>query len=310
MAFINGKEILFSPTVIINREPSKSYSNALIDEKRGSSVVLDDLSPLTKDVSVTSFIATSQANGDPAPDNALPILPKLGISLNVSNATEGKEYLISFGQEVYGGTFNWETGILTIDTFIVKVNGVMYSDYVADHNLEYQGSWDQNKEMSADGYPCFVFPLRKELFPVVDTSRRKEAKCSHFINYHAKYDSNVQGASKKVVGFNGYSQQDAYNNYFYFKVNDTFLTSRGYSADTNGWCQYLKDIYAEGNPVQLAYKMYSPIKVKLTPRQVKALAGETTFVSDTGDTHVKYNRDINAAVDELRQAIISLGGNL
>lgn len=63
-------------------------------------------------------------------------------------------------------------------------------------------------------------------------------------------------------------------------------------------------------PIQLCYKLETPYTVQLTPQQITALAGTNTIYTDSGDTVVVYNRDINAAFEELRQAIISLGGNV
>lgn len=58
-------------------------------------------------------------------------------------------------------------------------------------------------------------------------------------------------------------------------------------------------------------ELLEPVTVQLTPHEVEVLGGAVnTFYSDTGDTRIVYGRDMMRVIEELRQAIIVLGGTL
>lgn len=89
-------------------------------------------------------------------------------------------------------------------------------------------------------------------------------------------------------------------------------TNRLASKDAAGLSAWLAE-----NPLQIAYKLATPITIQLTPQQITALQGVNTLYSDVGEMTVSGRKDIlwltsyllkqNA---ELTNAIISLGGNV
>ena len=97
----------------------------------------------------------------------------------------------------------------------------------------------------------------------------------------------------------------------------TFYHSEGIGTGTGGFYFYFEQ-YAtdfEGFKqamlgAEIVYAITNPVTVQLTPQQIEALGEVTTLQSDAGETSVTYSRDINKAFEELRQAIISLGGNV
>ena len=65
-----------------------------------------------------------------------------------------------------------------------------------------------------------------------------------------------------------------------------------------------------GTPVQISYKLANPITIQLTPKQITALSGVNTLYTDGDAMTVNYNRDLANAYEELRNAIIAMGGNV
>lgn len=64
------------------------------------------------------------------------------------------------------------------------------------------------------------------------------------------------------------------------------------------------------NPLQVCYELATPQTYTLTPTEVSTLLGENNVWADAGAVEVTYRRDINLALSELEQAIISLGANV
>jgi hypothetical protein len=75
-------------------------------------------------------------------------------------------------------------------------------------------------------------------------------------------------------------------------VDSIYFYLEQYATDFEGFKQAI--IGAE-----IVYGLKEPITVQLTPQQIEALGEVTTLSSDTGDTTVKYNRDINKSSQSL-----------
>lgn len=73
---------------------------------------------------------------------------------------------------------------------------------------------------------------------------------------------------------------------------------------------YLAEQYAADTPVQIVYKLAEPITVQLNPQQITALAGLNTLYGDADEMTVQYNKSLNAAFEELKNAILAMGGNV
>lgn len=73
---------------------------------------------------------------------------------------------------------------------------------------------------------------------------------------------------------------------------------------------YFAQQTANGTPVQICYKLNTPITVQLEPQEILALAGTNTIYSSTGDTEVSGKADPTAVIEKLTNAIIALGGNI
>ena len=62
--------------------------------------------------------------------------------------------------------------------------------------------------------------------------------------------------------------------------------------------------------VQLVYELATPTTYTLTPTEVSTLLGENNVWCDSGIVDVTYRKDINIVIDELTNAIVSLGSNV
>ena len=68
--------------------------------------------------------------------------------------------------------------------------------------------------------------------------------------------------------------------------------------------------YLASNPLQVCYELETPQTYTLTPTEVETLVGENHIWADSGDVGITYRKDINIVIDELTNAIVSLGANV
>lgn len=81
--------------------------------------------------------------------------------------------------------------------------------------------------------------------------------------------------------------------------------------DVNSWKAYLASQYAEGTPVQVAYKLAEPVPFIATGTQpILALSGVNTIYTDADGVIVTGAEDPKHTITELKNAILSLGGNV
>ena len=63
-------------------------------------------------------------------------------------------------------------------------------------------------------------------------------------------------------------------------------------------------------PIQICYKLETPYTIQLTPQQITALSGVNTIYTDADGVIVTGAEDPKHTITELKNAIISLGGNI
>ena len=257
---------------------AQAAGNPLIGEKSGATVVLDDVAPC-RTLSVVSTIDPVQGDGVPSLDNPLHLGTRSSATLTVSNEAESKEFYIDFGQEIYGGTFDWSTGVLTIDR--------------AKHIVDANDRWNEADTASS--------------YAGEDARKRYQLPA-----YNNKWMSNFIGVAAVIVDSKlscstlpTVSSIDTWNNKEGISTIDNiiYFYLEQYATDFEGFKQAIIG-------TEIVYCIKNPVTVQLTTRQIEALGEITTLSSDMGDTTVKYNRDINKAFAEIMQAIISLGGNV
>lgn len=190
----------------------------------------------------------------------------------------GKTITAELGQTVYGGTYNWETGELTLDKALVSLDGSECSYYKSSPD-------------TITGCSCFTL---SSLNKAVGFGT---SLCSHFRNTNNPYPYT---AGYEEVGT--YTDHSA-NAYIYFDWGTADSTPEEFSA-------WLKEQHDAGTPVELCYMLAEPITIQATPNEVLALQGINTLSSNTGDTTVNGKADPTAIIEKLTNAIIALGGNV
>ena len=79
--------------------------------------------------------------------------------------------------------------------------------------------------------------------------------------------------------------------------------------DTTAFIQYLATQYAAGTPVTVVWVLATPITLQLTAADVATVLGENILTADAGSISATFRCDPTLALDELRNAILSLGNN-
>ena len=107
------------------------------------------------------------------------------------------------------------------------------------------------------------------------------------------------------------SSDDKNNGVFGVYLNTTYKAIFNSGFDTlDDFKAYLSTQNAAGTPIQLCYKILDPYTIQLTPQQIAALSGVNTLYTDAGTLTVTGREDPQHTITELKNAIISLGGNI
>lgn len=212
---------------------------------------------------VSRINAVQTGDGTPTPDNIRPFAPYTEAQLYQSNGTGGAEFVAPFGQTVYRGNFDWNTGMLTIEWAfeeIIAVQAVTSPGYAV---VRTKNNVDHNGGKTVAGY------------------------CSHYKGglWSSAYPDNYMYAANEQG----------------FTVSDRTHFSTKASAD-----EYLAAQKAAGTPVQVCYRLKTPIEVQLTKQEIKALSGVNTFQSSTGDTTVSGLANPAAVIEDLLTRISAL----
>ena len=176
------------------------------------------------------------------------VFPDVKFQLELGSATEyepyqGDTYTADFGQTVYGGTLDWQTGVLTVDKAFV----------------EYDGSADENwltQTTATSGY-------RRFLIVPGDAEPNTGAGNVAYVVSNMYKATSPNGTYSKTTGI---------------CVNQNELMI--YDADratltVDEWKAWLSE-----HPVQIAYKLATPTTIQLTPQEIKQLQGVNTIYGD------------------------------
>ena len=158
---------------------------------------------------------------------------------------QGNTYTADFGQTVYGGTLDWQTGVLTADRAFYTFDG---SEGVTS------GGWNNP----------YSYVLWGFLPDVVNCGMPDiaDAYCSHYI---VRSVANV--ITNAIAGFGIYD-------------SGHLIFSSPTHADADAFKSYLAAQYAAGTPVQVCYKLATPTTIQLTPQEIKQLQGMNTLYGD------------------------------
>lgn len=212
---------------------------------------------------VVSHVTLKQDEGTPSFENPLPISGFDSITLTAN----GTEFSVNLGQTVYGGTFDWNSGTLT----------VTYTKEVLDGTRAYSrhSSWD-----STDTY-CFYVRLKK----VGKRPIYESGVCDKLSNIGS--DSNKEGFL---------STND--RTLLYIKISKEKLLNEPTGDNLKA--------YLSENPIEFCYDIEPAEIVSLTPQEISVLSGENVFSSDCGETTVKCNEQVTAVINRLSERIAQL----
>ena len=192
-----------------------------------------------------------------------------GTTVNPYEPYRGQTFTAQLGQTVYGGSLDWKTGVLTVDTYNITIDGT-----------------ESVKQNTIGGYPRF--DITPGIAIPVQSSYQRDQLCSHFmLNSGAAIVGNTRDLS--FASFKGkiYIRYDAMVEVAAFKA-------------------FLAQQYAAGTPVQVCYQLAKPITIQLTPTEVLALSGQNTLYSDTGDTAVTGRVDPQTIIADQQATIKSV----
>lgn len=126
-------------------------------------------------------------------------------------------------------------------------------------------------------------------------------------------------ASSDVICSHGNSKGNTDDlNHCYITVSSNFAWNySAYGTTTvDDFKAYLAAQHNAGTPVQIAYKLETPVAIYLDPEKIVALSGQNNLYSDTGDTTVTANisgweiiSDFSSTTDVIQNQLIAVGIN-
>ncbi len=172
-------------------------------------------------------------------------------------AYHGDTFSIDFGDAVYSGKLDWNTGLLTVDWKTVSLSGNESS-----YTFFYNGAY------------------RHDIYGVIPGAYNDgnwanlNLLCSHYsVNSAPIGDNTINNAVA------GYMQDGS------VYIRDDRFT------DTGAYRAYLAAQYAAGTPVQICYRLAEPYTIQLTPQQIVSFAGINTVYTDLDGGRIEFGHD-------------------
>lgn len=185
---------------------------------------------------------------------------------------------IALPETVYGGTLDVGAGVVTVDKKLKTLKGdEAYAAY------------------------SYVNAFMHDVFdglPMVNNEQKTRWMCTHFPSkpfYATDYFNGAEDAFAQEGG-----------NSYRVAIRKSGIAK----GDVDAFKAWIKSQYDSGTPVQFWYELKSPYTIQLTPHQVAALDGANTLYTDAGTLTVTGREDPRHTIVELKNAIISLGGNI
>lgn len=192
--------------------------------------------------------------------NIRPISGYDSLELAQADKTENKNtYTVHLGDTVYGGTYDWGKGELTVGVGSIALDGM-------------EGWKLQNNK---------YYVLLDSSFPSLSLPNGQDMYC---ISSHFKNIAWREGDNSGAIGINGTYGIRAY-------VLKLFPT-------LDDWKAYLVEQHAAGTPVQIAYKLAEPITIQLAPLEILPLDGTNVLISNPDDITVSGKLDLSYLHEE------------
>lgn len=193
-----------------------------------------------------------------------------------STATDYASYnsaiLAQTGGMVYGGTLDWNKGVLTVDRAIVTLTGT------------------ENFQFSSNSAGRFVYyGLQNVIKPFSNSTIVAPIVCSHYKPSTADYLYNTPDAYA-IAQNNG---------------TEIWFSDTGFDSPS-AFKAYLSAQNAAGTPVQVCYKLANPTTIQLTPQEILAIEGANTLYSENGKMDVSGRVDPIWINEQLMNRIAAL----
>lgn len=204
-----------------------------------------------------TFTPTQAGTGTPSPDNIRPISGR--DSVKVERQEDAQTTALTLPRTIYGGEVDVQTG-----------KGVEMYKVVTLDGTESWYTWGVNANNSAvTGF--YTYDIND--YATTNTS----GICSHLSSLNV----DVWGGRNSGIGFSTTGS----SRYFIYSVPTAMLADTSdNSAAIASLKSYLAAQYAAGTPVQVAYKLATPVPFTATGgSEIKALEGVNTLLTD-GDT--------------------------
>jgi len=196
---------------------------------------------------VVSTILPRQ-EGTPALDNPCPVLGTDTVMLTCN----GEEIAAPLGETIYGGSYNWQTGELTVAWKLITFKG--------SENWTVYHSNSQVTTGFTVNLPDKKLDFGTSLCNLFRNTRNAEA-----------YQSSNMEAGK-------YSDHESLTRVYFDWGGPTENKNQEQGAAAlAAFKAWLKEQYDAGTPVELCYKLATPITVQAEPQAIFAKAGENVF---------------------------------
>lgn len=215
------------------------------------------------------MIQSQTINGEVTVGDSWAIQIELGSVVTAYEPYQGDTFSASFGQTVYGGTLDWNTGVLTVDRAVYNFTG------------------NEPFSLTSGGIPYFSVTKSAGVIASVvrfDQTSAENGSCSHY---------------KPVSAWSGNACE-------YMGVTHSFRFTDTRFAAVDDFKAYLAAQKTAGTPVQACCKLAMPTTIQLTPAQLTALQGMNNIFCDAGETTVSGRKDILWLTSGLLQRIQTL----
>ena len=164
----------------------------------------------------------------------------------------GKTYTIALGDTIYGGTVDFDSGVMTVDRVCVDAGDLTYNEGSVAF---YSSDITDFKRSGSVGNQYATYCISSEFEYHGNSDYEQDAN-----GFSLYYNPSVPGCrlTFNKINFDGYT--------------------------TTQFKQWLTD-----NNVQVCYELATPTTIQLTPQQIQLLKGQNTLTASTGQISVTVN---------------------
>ena len=200
-------------------------------------------------------------------ENICPITGHDSATLNIGAEypTADETYPVTFPQTVYGGTFDWVSGKLVIAWKSITADGV---------NVKVTGGYGAG---GALWLPSII---------LATADKGQSTSQGNIVSSYLIVPSNVQTTENSVAFGNGGA-------IIVLHIGTMQGTDGTHGYNSASEVQAAVNSYLQSNPLQIVYKLATPIEIDLTPAQVQTLLGLNNVWASDGTVEINYADPFN-----------------